>query len=434
MDLGWSHLTQGDKDCILRGIADGVAYGGPFHVEIHPSERCNIDCFFCSTTTTRAQDEISLTRLAALLEEMKGMGTRALRLSGGGEPLFHRESVRFLEAVVASGIPIENLTTNAVLLDERRAPLVARACDAVTISLNTPDAPSYARMMATTEKNFDRVLANVRRLLDLRASGRPFVSLQFLVWRGNYRSIPAMYRLARELRVDSVLFNGLAFLKPDERMTPPETEEMMGLYEEVLRVDEYRSVGSIASFEQDLAPRLHEVNARLHEERTRKGRLARLRELVTRRDFTLRQKLAHVGRRRALARLRPLADAADASCIVGWHSMVVRGSGVVAPCCILQGGALGDVGTQSLREIWYGERYASFRRQLRRIRQERAGWSHDPGTDDVVVPMCATKGASGCSMATFYYEEDAAFLEGLAARPLEPLPPPAPQLAATSST
>src|SRR5256885_16756547 len=63
MELGWKYLTEDDKQRIIEGVRDGVAYGGPYHVEIHPADRCNIDCFFCSTAALRGTDELSLTRL-----------------------------------------------------------------------------------------------------------------------------------------------------------------------------------------------------------------------------------------------------------------------------------------------------------------------------------------------------------------------------------
>ena len=56
-ELGWKYLTADDKQQILQGIVDGVAYGGPYHVEIHPADRCNIDCFFCSTAALRGTEK-----------------------------------------------------------------------------------------------------------------------------------------------------------------------------------------------------------------------------------------------------------------------------------------------------------------------------------------------------------------------------------------
>ncbi|HEY4594354.1 MAG TPA: hypothetical protein VIJ61_18180, partial [Thermoanaerobaculia bacterium] len=84
-ELGWKYLTPEDKRSILQGIADGVAHGGPYHVEIHPADRCNIDCFFCSTAAIRGTDELPLSRIEELILECKEAGTRSVRLAGGGE-------------------------------------------------------------------------------------------------------------------------------------------------------------------------------------------------------------------------------------------------------------------------------------------------------------------------------------------------------------
>src|SRR5438270_11759561 len=114
-DLGWKYLTADDKATILRGIRDGVAYGGPYHVEIYPSDRCNIDCFFCSTASLRGNDELPLKRIEELIAEMKDAGTRSIRVAGGGEPLFHRKSNDLPRMTTARRLPIENITTNPVL-------------------------------------------------------------------------------------------------------------------------------------------------------------------------------------------------------------------------------------------------------------------------------------------------------------------------------
>jgi molybdenum cofactor biosynthesis enzyme MoaA len=112
-ELGWKYLTADDKAVILRGVRDGVAYGGPYNVEIYPADRCNIDCFFCSTAAIRGTDELPLSRIEELIGEFKTAGVRSIRLAGGGEPLFHRKTKDMLRAIAASGIPLENITTNA---------------------------------------------------------------------------------------------------------------------------------------------------------------------------------------------------------------------------------------------------------------------------------------------------------------------------------
>jgi MoaA/NifB/PqqE/SkfB family radical SAM enzyme len=422
MELGWKYLTDGDKDAILRGIADGVAYGGPYHVEIHPADRCNIDCFFCSTASLRGTDELPIPRFEELLGELKAAGTRSIRFSGGGEPLFHRQIRPFLRAVVDSGIPIENVTTNAVLMDERICQLFLDArTDQVTISLNTGDAKTWGSMMQSPERNFDRVLENIRTLIRARNARKlrnPIVNLQYLVWRENYRSIPDMYRLARDLDVDTIQFNGLAFLREDQKMTPDETGEMMRLYEDILRVDEFRRISVVNSYEQDISLGVREISEKLTAERNARSKLTRLATFVMRGDFSLEEKLAHRRRFAEQIDLDRRLEGLEEHCIIAWHSLVIRTGGMVAPCCILQGSDLGNIYSQPLDRIWNGDRYRRLREELTRIMRLGADWAADPSSDRIVVPMCGLKGGDDeiCPIRSFYFRTDVPFMKGLNAR------------------
>jgi len=412
--LGWNHLTREDKEDILQGIEDGVAYGGPYHVELHPADRCNIDCFFCSTAALRGTDEIPMSRFEELLLELREAGTRSIRLSGGGEPLFHRKIFDFLRAIDRSGIPIENLTTNAVLLRPQVAELLVNTCEQITISLNTADSATYATMMQTNTRNFQRVVDNVKGLAQARKpyAKKPHIKLQFLVWKENYKQIPEMYELAREMGADSILFNGLAYLRPDQQMTPAETDEMMELYQELLRVDEYRRIECINSFEQDLSQRVQQIEARVGEARAAMAPVQRISKLLTRRDFTLAEKLGHYRKQRQKGKLFSTNGSLDSPCVIGWYSMVIRPTGEVGPCCILQQTSkLGNIYKQSLREIWHGEGFRQLRSSLHRILREKETWELDAATDQKVDKICGPTG--GCPIASFYYWPDSQFLNSL---------------------
>jgi MoaA/NifB/PqqE/SkfB family radical SAM enzyme len=414
--LGWNHLTDADKASIARGVRDGVAYGGPYHAEIYPADRCNIDCFFCSTAAIRGNDELPLSRIEELMSELREAGTRSVRLAGGGEPLFHRKTKDMLRAIAAAKLPIENVTTNAVLLGDEVAQLLIGTCDEITVSLNTADPESYASMMQTPARNFERVLANVRNLIAERKrqhAKRPVIELQFLAWRDNYKTIPRMYELARELDVDSIVFNGLGFLRPDQMMSAEQTAEMMRFYEQVVRIDEYRRIAIIDSYEQDIRPQLAEMNARITAERSARGTFGRLAHFVTRRDVPLAQKIQHHRKVAKLQKIDREIAGLDEPCLIGWHSLVVRTTGMIAPCCILQASPLGNIFKQPLREVWFGEEYARFRRELSRIIRERAAWSHDAEADRTVVPMCGGKSAEVCPIKSFYYRTDVPFVRAI---------------------
>jgi MoaA/NifB/PqqE/SkfB family radical SAM enzyme len=231
-----------------------------------------------------------------------------------------------------------------------------------------------------------------------------------------------MYRLAREAGVDSILFNGLAGLTPEQRMTPEETEEMLGLYEELLRLDEYRKIDVINSFEQDLSARITQIGVKLGEERKALSAVQRLAKLATRGDFTLREKIDHHRRVRALETMKAANEGLGTHCLIGWHSMLVRSTGMVAPCCLLQGSELGNVYKQSVREVWHGEAYNRFRGELSRILRQRLDWRHDGERDQTVTPMCGPTG--GCPIGSYYYYPDTPFLRRFneTVRSLDPNP------------
>lgn len=405
--FGWEYLTQQEKETILAGVRDGVAYGGPYHVEFHPADRCNIDCFFCSTAAIRGTDEFPLSRFGALLDELRELGTRSIRLAGGGEPLFHRHIGEVLKQIRESGLRIENLTTNGVLLLPKTIDELVRSCDYITVSLNTADEDTYASMMRTSARNFSRVVENVKSLVAARDADRTSrlkINVQFLVWKQNFRTLPRMYELAREMGADTILFSGLAYLKPEEHMTAAETEEMFALYKELVRRDEYRTIQVIESYEQNISDRIVQINDELARERAATPRPVRLWRLLTRRDYTLRQKLAHRRKMRRAARLTAATAGLSKPCVMGWYSMLIRTTGTVSPCCIIQGANLGSVLERGVRDTWFGNEYASFRRELRGAHDP--SWQHDPQRDRVVQKEC---GPAGRCPVSGYYVEDTSF-------------------------
>jgi MoaA/NifB/PqqE/SkfB family radical SAM enzyme len=413
--LGWQHLSNNDKQALLGSIRSGAALPGPLHVEIHPADRCNIDCFFCSTATLRGTDEVPLRTWSDFIHELKASGTRSVRLAGGGEPLFHRQIKEVLQVLNDEQLPIENITTNGVLMTDKVVPQLLGSCDEITLSLNTGDPETYASMMQTPPKNFERVVKNAKNLIAARDRAKakgPRLLVQYLVWKENFRSIPRMYELAREIGADDIVFGGLAYLKPEQEMSPAETDEMMRLYADVLRRDEYRRIRNVESFEQDIRGRIAVMNLELQQERARRSPLKRLTAFLGDDDFTFRERWDHYwtmfsARRRAVDRR---VASLDIPCIIGWYSMVVRTSGEIGGCCILQGKRLGNVYQESLDRVWHGEAYESFRQELRRIMVERDAWEVSPD-DKIVESLCGGKTAH-CPI-NFYYREDVEFVQAL---------------------
>ena len=412
MAYSWERLDADEKAAILRSIAEGSPAPPPRVVEISWQDRCNIDCFFCSTAEIRAgNSELSAARLEGLFDEMRDLGVKGVRLMGGGEPLFRKDAAALIAGLGRRGLRVTDVTTNGVLLNEPviRA-LFETGCDEICVSLNTAEAASYAAMMQTAPKNFDRVVANVRRAAAIkRETGADcLIKVQFLVYRDNYRQLPEMYRLFRETGADRFWLNGLYPVRPMPRMAGVEIDEMIRLYEAVLAEDYFERLERFSFWERSIAERIAEAERRVFAAAP-----------ISRRARVKYRQLFDSEARRARK-----ASALHEFCLVGWYSMTVNANGDAATCCILQDHTLGNVATRSLAEIWGGPAYERFRAELREI-MARRGRVGGLGHACSVAGVCSEKGA--CPTRSYYWGGDLEFrsefhrlVEGMTAPPGEP--------------
>jgi len=410
----WEQLTPAEKAAILRSIADaGAPVPPPRVVELSWQDRCNIDCFFCSTAEIRAGNfELSRERLEELFAEMEALGIRGVRLMGGGEPLFRKDAEPLIRSLGAHGLRIADVTTNGVLLTEPvvRA-LYAAGCDEICVSLNAADPDSYAAMMRTTPRNYGRVLENVRRAAAIKreVGAACRLRLQFLIYQDNYRQLPRMAEVFRESGADTFWLNGLYPVRPMPTMSENDVAEMLRLYEGVLAEDYFEHLEKFSFWEQAIADRI-DASTRAVFARAPLARRARIK---------LRHLLTAGARREAeSARLHEF-------CLVGWYSATVNANGDAVTCCILQDhktAVLGSVHSASLSAIWNGPAFARFRAELREIMARRGAIpAGDFAHSCVIEPLCAQKDA--CPNRSYYWAGDLAFRRDFH-RMVEALPAP----------
>lgn len=101
------------QDIISSAIAHAIK---PIHIQLNPTNRCNLKCSFCSCSS-KDDTEMSLAQVFDILERFKKLGTRAVTISGGGDPLCHPNINEIIRRCVDLDIDV-GLVTNAVLLDK----------------------------------------------------------------------------------------------------------------------------------------------------------------------------------------------------------------------------------------------------------------------------------------------------------------------------
>lgn len=148
--------------------------GGQAILQLHPSRRCNLSCRHCYSLSGPGVDAaLPLALLQQVTREAAGLGYRVVGVSGG-EPLLYPELPSLLRTARDAGMRT-TVTTNGMLLTERRLSELAPLTDVLAISLDGhPDSHNRLRGNPRAFGVLDRRMKAVER------SGIPYAFITTL--------------------------------------------------------------------------------------------------------------------------------------------------------------------------------------------------------------------------------------------------------------
>jgi MoaA/NifB/PqqE/SkfB family radical SAM enzyme len=387
---GWSELSREETRALLDAIVSGAATRAPRHAELDPTDRCNVACYFCNQQDLRTSEQLSYECAVRTIDALAANGLKSVRLSGGGDPLFHRDVARILSHLNERGVVVDNVTTNAVGLTREVAQLlIAGNAREVIVSLNAADPADYQRMMGVKPELFDRVVANVEALRAIRCESEwPWLTLQFLLDRHNMHRVADMYRLGRALRVDRIAISPVLEIPRgrvarDVLLRPEDAATLEPLFREVLEADRDRRLLE-ASHLLDWGGWLR----RLHEEL-------------------------------GVPILNPYPSApefkvANGGCFFGWYSMAITGNGDVRPCCYLLSpdyAPLGNVVRDSVGAVWSGAAFTRLREEMRDVLLAGESATYRADRFQRLMPQCVE--LHTCFLKNGYFRADGEFYREL---------------------
>ncbi len=363
---GWQHLTDEDREKFDDGIVQGRALGGPWHLEVHPTNRCNVRCFFCINEFHRpCSDHATLPwdKLGPLLEQLADRDLKMMRLSGGGEPLVYPQVRELLELMARRKIRIVDLNTNGTRLKDLAREILAVPTDLITVSLNESTPERYAKSMNTHAEGFWRVVQGIERLqAEASADNRPQIRVQFFLHQGNWRELPRMYAFGRELNADFIFIRTLLERPADERIAAEHVPELKRLLTGVIEQDAGQGRLVIDMSQES------ELHHFAFSEMRRLG-------------------AGEAGRVAAFDSAGPRTE----YCFMPWYTAVIGVEGEVYPCCLMMDKSLGNILRQPWDEIWNGERFQRLRQEVRELMLLRGETTHSGRLFKCLSPMCLPK-------------------------------------------
>jgi radical SAM protein with 4Fe4S-binding SPASM domain len=110
----------------------------PHSLQVALTERCNLNCKFCSVKNRKRTYEWDSHDLVLATEKFMELGTKSVEITGGGEPLLYKDIAKYIEYLHAHGMRI-GLITNGLNINYILNMTIRSYIDWIRISSNVYD-------------------------------------------------------------------------------------------------------------------------------------------------------------------------------------------------------------------------------------------------------------------------------------------------------
>lgn len=315
----------------------------PWEIQIHPTNRCNLNCKFCWRTGSdkRGFKELSREKWLSIIKEACEMKVKRLIFSGGGEPTLRPRIIEQSSKIMEDYDVESALVTNGVFLSKKLLEeMVERGWSSVTFSITGSNA-DVDDFLRGRKGAFEKTVENVDRLTKLRGNKRyPKITFQTVITKYNYDELLYIYHLARHFKADVVQFKMV-----NEGRTDPSKEDM--------------------SIEKGM---LKKIESQLDKINRIENNLFKEDSILVKTDFSLKNLKGSF----EIEELNNKNKIKNLKCVKPFSELVILSDGSTHPCCVVaesqyhedvekQPGYIESIKDKSLREIWMGNAFNGMR-------------------------------------------------------------------------
>jgi len=306
-----------------KSIEDSILRTGPERVSIFLNNSCNFNCVTCWDYSPLLKKQRSKKWMATkikkelvfhLLDELVNLGCVGVIFTGYGEPLLHPNINSFIKRAKKNYMSV-GITTNLSSVKDpcELADCLTLPMDSIFVHLSAATPKTYVRMHPNqSKKDFYKILNNIKILVSRLVS----VKLIYIVTKLNYKEIPKMIKLNKDLKtklhfelMDFHLNSGLNKISLEKKSK----KEIITYFSGLRMQEKFRAENNIKDFLDQL--------------------------IYSGLGF---KKLER--------------------CCIGYFWSVINELGHVYYCCDSKKNFfMGDLNKKSFKDIWFSQRYQQFR-------------------------------------------------------------------------
>ncbi len=324
------------------GILTRRVFTGPLKVMISITNNCDMHCVMCGyhslylSKKTRQIQQISLEKFSELIKELKKIRTSTVVITAEGEPFMHPDILKLIEEVRNNSLEVEIMTNAYYLNKEKIKFLIDVGVKKLIVGLHCAEVKTFQKIRPLkNEQDFRKIIDNLYLIKALRRNNRPALFISNVISGLNYNNISEMFNLAKKVDADKIIFKPVC-LTPEPTMdyVPPENEA----FKDVLRV-----CASQIDIPNDISEFDIPNNLRGYLKSIKYGE-----KIIAGTSV----KTIHDNKPKKSLNL----------CYIPWVNSAIASSGNVLGCVYSHANSLGEIYKSSFVDIWFGEKYNSFRK------------------------------------------------------------------------
>ena len=318
--------------------------GNPTQAQIHLTNYCNLKCSFCPTRALLSDKEIDRKKELKtedwlnVIDQATELGVNDWHICGGGEPMFFEDTAIAVMNKIKEYERHGEMITNGTLFNGHAIKnLVEIGWDKIFFSLDAPVVGIHDNIRGV--KCFNKIIENIK-LFDYwkrkLKTDKPTLCFHMVVCNKNYKEVLNMISLARKLNVQDVLINALNIWKPEIESFKLDNREKKELKENLKKsLGLSKKCGVNTNILDFLSSELFEKANVMNKAMTD--------EVEKTND-----------------KINPFLKT---SCYYPWYNISIFSNGITQPCFILKEKGE-NILEKSLEEIWYGDFFENFRKDL----------------------------------------------------------------------